>query len=139
MMDAAYLVNCYEQFKEHLTIGESMLLAMVCRALYSHVLGYLRNRIHELIRLPLETQPIYYMNCFHNCNQGKTAFVCILKPTSVVARCTHCLYGSAISYGRLPAPIWGMKPSHEVCVKQILQRTGARHTLLSPIIDKFPS
>ena len=35
-----------------------MLLAMVCRTLYMQILGYLRNRIHELIRVPFSPSRI---------------------------------------------------------------------------------
>lgn len=128
-----HLVDCLEPLRRHITTGESMRLALVCRTLYLQILGYLRNRIYELIRLPLRNQPIYYMQCFHRCDEDRsTAFVCRLGRTTVDVRCTHCLYCARISYQNLPPSTWQLTPPHDQWVQQILQRTGARHTLLPP-------
>ena len=116
------------------TTGNIMRLAMTCHTLHLDVLGHLRKGIEESVQRPFRNQIIFEMYCLHNCAPNKTFFVPSLSPPKrgkVVVRCTYCLYSYCIPVQCLPSRICWIAPTHEVMIKNIMSRMGARHAWLT--------
>ena len=128
------MVQSFDPLLARLTTGNQQRLALTCRSLYREILTLLRARILELVRQPFDHQPIYLRRCPHKCDPygDETPFVAIwVHRERARLRCTHCLHSHDSTH--LPPTTWW--PSHGENVSEIVQKLGARHSLLACATD----